>query len=156
MEICTLAAVAAIEEMGGPTIPWRPGRQDKTAKDCTPDGRLPDGDKGAGLEKLFIEWALRRPGNYRSAGAHAVGKCHPDRSGFDGPWTRSPTTLPNQYYKDLLNTKWTRKNGTVQTSTRILKDFDDARGRYGVLVGPKFKEIHRIVRSRPKKWHKGR
>ena len=28
--------------MGGPKIPWRPGRIDGFAKDATPDGRLPD------------------------------------------------------------------------------------------------------------------
>ena len=28
--------------MGGPKIPWRPGRIDGFAKDVTPDGRLPD------------------------------------------------------------------------------------------------------------------
>jgi hypothetical protein len=27
-------------------------------------------------------------------------------SGFDGPWTFSPTTLTNEYYKLLLNEKW--------------------------------------------------
>lgn len=32
---------------GGPLIPWRPGRQDGLAEHCTPDGRLPDGDKGS-------------------------------------------------------------------------------------------------------------
>ena len=33
---------------GGPTIAWRPGRIDGVEKDCTPDGRLPDGAKGPG------------------------------------------------------------------------------------------------------------
>ena len=33
------------------------------------------------------------------AGAHALGRCHADRSGFDGPWTRSPTTFSNDYFK---------------------------------------------------------
>ena len=28
--------------MGGPKVPWRPGRIDGFAKDATPDGRLPD------------------------------------------------------------------------------------------------------------------
>jgi hypothetical protein len=28
--------------MGGPKIPWRPGRIDGFAKNGTPDGRLPD------------------------------------------------------------------------------------------------------------------
>jgi hypothetical protein len=32
--------------MGGPKIPWRPGRIDGFAKDATPDGRLPDAALG--------------------------------------------------------------------------------------------------------------
>lgn len=32
--------------MGGPKIPWRPGRIDGFAKDATPDGRLPDATQG--------------------------------------------------------------------------------------------------------------
>jgi len=32
--------------MGGPKIPWRPGRIDGFAKDATPDGRLPDAAQG--------------------------------------------------------------------------------------------------------------
>ena len=35
--------------MGGPVVPWRPGRADKAADAAAPlaDGLLPDGDKGA-------------------------------------------------------------------------------------------------------------
>jgi cytochrome c peroxidase len=32
--------------MGGPKIPWRPGRIDGFSKDVTPDGRLPDAALG--------------------------------------------------------------------------------------------------------------
>jgi len=42
-------------------------------------------------------------------GAHAVGRCHTDRSGFDGPWTRSPITFSNDFYKRLLEEKWVPK-----------------------------------------------
>jgi cytochrome c peroxidase len=43
------------------------------------------------------------------AGAHALGRCHTDRSGFDGPWTFSPTTFSNDYFKNLTNQKWDAK-----------------------------------------------
>lgn len=48
-DLWTLAGCVAIEEMGGPKIPWRPGRSDKDESTMVPlpDGRLPDGDKGA-------------------------------------------------------------------------------------------------------------
>lgn len=39
--------------------------------------------------------------------ANAIaGRCHTDRSGFDGPWTFSPTVLTNDYFKLLLEEKW--------------------------------------------------
>jgi len=35
--------------------------------------------------------------------------CHADRSGFDGPWTFSPISFTNEYYKLLLDEKWQLK-----------------------------------------------
>lgn len=46
-DLWTLAGVCAVQEMGGPKIPWRPGRVDGFAKDATPDGRLPDASQGS-------------------------------------------------------------------------------------------------------------
>lgn len=45
-DLWTLATACAIQEMGGPNIPWRPGRADRDLSFCTPDGRLPDGARG--------------------------------------------------------------------------------------------------------------
>ena len=33
------------------------------------------------------------------SGAHTVGECHLDRSGFDGPWTEEPLKFDNTYFK---------------------------------------------------------
>lgn len=44
------------------------------------------------------------------SGAHALGRCHVDRSGFDGPWTFSPTTMTNEFYKLLIDEKWHERN----------------------------------------------
>lgn len=46
-DLWTLGGVAAIQEMGGPKVPWRPGRIDGVAAQATPDGRLPDATQGA-------------------------------------------------------------------------------------------------------------
>ncbi len=46
-DLWTLAGVAAIQEMGGPKIPWRAGRIDGIQDQATPDGRLPDAGLGA-------------------------------------------------------------------------------------------------------------
>ena len=55
-DLWTLAGVVAVQEMQGPKIGWRSGREDRTAEHCTPDGRLPDGDKGSDhLRHIFYK-----------------------------------------------------------------------------------------------------
>lgn len=50
------------------------------------------------------------------SGAHALGRCHTDRSGFEGPWTNNPTMLSNDYFRLLLDDTWTPRkwNGPKQ------------------------------------------
>lgn len=56
-------------------------------ENCTPDGRLPDGDKGAyHIRKIFYRMGFNDNEIVALSGAHALGRCHIDRSGFDGPW----------------------------------------------------------------------
>ncbi|KAI5479201.1 cytochrome-c peroxidase [Pseudohyphozyma bogoriensis] len=106
-DLWTLAGVCAIQEMGGPYVAWRAGRKDGDVAGCTPDGRLPDGDKGADhVRKIFYRMGFNDQEIVALLGAHALGRCHTDRSGFDGPWTFSPTTVTNDYYKLLLEKKW--------------------------------------------------
>lgn len=93
--------------MQGPQIPWRPGRADRDVSYCTPDGRLPDGSKEQKhLRAIFNRMGFNDQEIVALSGAHALGRCHTDRSGFEGPWTFSPTTLTNDYYKLLLEEKW--------------------------------------------------
>lgn len=93
--------------MQGPVIPWRPGRADRDVSYCTPDGRLPDGAKEQKhLRAIFGRMGFNDQEIVALSGAHALGRCHTDRSGFEGPWTFSPTTLTNDYYKLLMEEKW--------------------------------------------------
>lgn len=46
-DLWTLAGVAAVQEMAGPKVPWRPGRIDGFESHVPPDGRLPDASQGA-------------------------------------------------------------------------------------------------------------
>ena len=109
-DLWTLAGVCAIQEMQGPVIPWRPGRQDRDAAACTPDGRLPDASKDQShLRAIFGRMGFDDREIVALSGAHALGRCHTDRSGFSGPWTFSPTVLTNDYYKLLVNEKWNWK-----------------------------------------------
>lgn len=107
-DLWTLAGVVAIEAMGGPVVPWKPGRRDKNDETaCPPNGRLPD----ASLGEVHVRDVFRRMGFtdreiVALIGAHTVGRCHVDRSGYDGPWTHTPTRFSNQFFKLLLNEQW--------------------------------------------------
>lgn len=123
-DLWTLAGVVAVQEMQGPKIGWRSGREDRTAEHCTPDGRLPDGDKGSDhLRHIFYKMGFNDRAIVALSGAHALGRCHTDRSGFDGPWTFSPTTFTNDYYKLLFDEEWSvRKwNGPPQFEDKKTK-----------------------------------
>jgi peroxiredoxin len=51
------------------------------------------------------------------SGAHNLGRCHSDRSGFEGAWVNNPTRFSNQYYRLLLSLQWRKKklpNGIEQ------------------------------------------
>ena len=55
------------------------------------------------------------------SGAHAVGRCHTDRSGFWGPWTYGESAFSNEYFTALLNKRWTVKkthNGAAWTGPK--------------------------------------
>ena len=59
--------------------------------------------------------------NYTFIGAHAVGRCHTDRSGFWGPWTHAESTLSNEYFRLMFEEKWTPKK--THKGTKFLKLF---------------------------------
>eukprot|EP00980_Cylindrotheca_fusiformis_P016021 scaffold4715_cov115-Cylindrotheca_fusiformis.AAC.5 len=103
-----LASIVAIKEMGGPDIKFRMGRKDATAvTESVEEGRHPDGDKGADhLREVFYRMGLTDQDIVILSGAHTVGKCHLERSGFDGAWTEDPYKFDNSYFVDMLNKDW--------------------------------------------------
>jgi len=106
-DLWTLGGVCAVQEAQGPKIPWRPGRIDGFEKDVTPDGRLPDASQAQDhLRNIFYRMGFNDQEIVALSGAHCLGRCHTDRSGFDGPWTFSPTTFTNDYFKLLFDEKW--------------------------------------------------
>lgn len=107
-DLWTLAGVVAIKAMGGPDIPWKSGRTD-FADDSRlpPRGRLPDASQASDhLRHIFYRMGFNDQEIVALSGAHNLGRCHADRSGFDGPWVNSPTRFSNQYFKLLLKLKW--------------------------------------------------
>jgi cytochrome c peroxidase len=115
-DLWTLAGVVAVEEMGGPKVPWRAGRADFTGPEkCPPDGRLPDADKGNDvattqhIRDIFGRMGFTDREMVALIGAHAVGRCHVENSGYWGPWTRAESTFSNQFFRMLLDEKWRDK-----------------------------------------------
>ncbi|KAF7315776.1 Peroxidase [Mycena indigotica] len=142
-DLWTLAGVAAVQEMSGPKIPWRPGRIDGFAENVTPDGRLPDATQGgAHLRAIFGRMGFNDQEIVALSGAHALGRCHTDRSGFHGPWTFSPTTLTNDYFKLLFSETWVWKkwNGPKQLEDKKTKSLMMLPTDYVIISDKGFKK----------------
>jgi len=125
-DLYTLGGAVAIENAGGPVIAWDSGRADasplEALKHCVKgQDRLPDADKGNPKETIeHIRDVFYRQGfNDREAvaliGAHALGRCHEENTGYEGPWTYSEISFSNQFFKLLIEETWkmktTRNNG---------------------------------------------
>lgn len=108
------AAYVAIEAAGGPHMPFRAGRKDATEQDeLIKPGRLPDASQGADhLRQIFYKMGLNDQEIVALSGAHALGKGHKDRSGYDGPWTATPNKFSNTFFTTLVDNKWIEKPGS--------------------------------------------
>lgn len=40
-------------------------------------------------------------------GGHVYGRCHPNASGYAGPWVEHPTKFSNEYASDMIEDEWT-------------------------------------------------
>ncbi|KAI7904841.1 heme peroxidase [Cokeromyces recurvatus] len=121
-DMYTLGGVVAVQELGGPDIKWRPGRRDQGENMCTPDGRLPDGSKKADhVRDIFYRMGFNDREIVALTGGHALGRCHLDRSGYEGPWQEAPTFFTNEYYRAITTREWVKKdlpNGNWQWSDK--------------------------------------
>ncbi|XP_078440184.1 putative L-ascorbate peroxidase 4, peroxisomal [Wolffia australiana] len=100
-DLYQLAGVVAVEITGGPTIDFVPGRRDSSV--CPWEGRLPDAKKGVShLRDIFYRMGLSDREIVALSGGHTLGRAHPERSGFEGPWTREPLKFDNSYFVELL------------------------------------------------------
>ncbi|XP_075251032.1 uncharacterized protein LOC142343191 isoform X2 [Convolutriloba macropyga] len=157
------AGCLAIEEMGGPKIPFRPGRSEADKEDVpekdprfSPDGRLPDAALDqTHLRDIFFRMGFNDQDIVALSGAHALGRCHTTSSGFSGPWTRAPTTFSNEYYRELLENTWTVKkwSGPKQyedpTGDLMMLETDIA-----LLKDPTFKQFVEIYAKDQERWFK--
>ncbi len=115
-DLYTYSGVVAVEEAGGPTLKYRLGREDmESGETSPPDGRLPDADKGSRVKTvrhirdIFYRMGFNDQEIVALSGAHALGRCHEQASGYTGPWTRTPTTFTNSYYILLRTLQWVPK-----------------------------------------------
>jgi catalase (peroxidase I) len=116
------AAVVAIEFMEGPHIPFRPGRENWGENQVTPWDRLPAADFG--FPKFDLTTHYMRDIFYRMGfndyeivvllGAHTLGECHIEWSGFFGPWTPNPMKFDNSFYRELVYDVWQLTPNTRQ------------------------------------------
>ncbi|CAI0557493.1 unnamed protein product, partial [Linum tenue] len=99
-DLFQLAGVVAVEVTGGPTIEFVPGR-----KVCEYAFRswLTNCVLGSPhLKDVFYRMGLSDKEIVALSGGHTLGRAHPERSGFDGPWTKEPLKFDNSYFVELL------------------------------------------------------
>lgn len=118
-DLWTLGGVVAVKEMGGPIVEWLPGRTDYVDDSkLPPRGRLPDGAQGSDhIRFVFYRMGFTDQEIVALSGAHNLGRCHSDRSGFEGAWVNNPTRFSNQYFKLMTSLDWKKKkleNGIEQ------------------------------------------
>ena len=73
--------------------------------------------------------ALRCQAIVALSGAHTVGKCHLDRSGFDGPWTEDPLKFDNTYFSELMT-----KSYSAETTAKGCPQHRHSSGT--IMLGP--------------------
>lgn len=115
--------------MRGADIEFKPGRTDVVDDSKLPSrGRLPDGSKGSDhIRFIFNRMGFNDQEVVALSGAHKLGRCHSDRSGFEGTWVNNPTRFSNQYFKLMKSLEWkytTLPNGIEQFVHRD-EDLDD-------------------------------
>ncbi|KAL0338394.1 UNVERIFIED_CONTAM: L-ascorbate peroxidase 2, cytosolic [Sesamum angustifolium] len=115
-----LAGVVAVEVTGGPEIPFHAGRQVNLSTSYY-DNQLNEIGKLRPLEEVFGHMGLSDKDIVALSGGHTLGRCHKERSGFEGPWTRNPLIFDNSYFKELLSGE---KEGLIQlpTDKALLED----------------------------------
>ncbi|CAM9345735.1 unnamed protein product, partial [Laminaria digitata] len=138
-DLWTLAGATAIKHMGGPQVAWSSGRTDSNTPTTVPDGRLPNADMGTiggtiqHVRDIFGRMGFNDREMVALIGAHAVGRCHTEASGYWGPWTNAESTFSNEYFRLLVEEKWTIKTTHEGKKWTGPEQFEDPSGQLMML-----------------------
>jgi len=149
-DLYTLAGAVGIAWAGGPQINWKDGRCDAPSDTWTPSpGNLPDafkqGDKDpkfpttmAGVKTIFTRMGFNYQEIVALIGAHTLGECHANFSGYLGPWTTQPHNFTNEFFVLLTGVEWSlgvAPNGDPQYNWNGLMMLPSD---FGLLADPDF------------------
>lgn len=139
-DLYTYAGVVAVEEAGGPKIAYKTGRIDMVdGSTSDPNDRLPNADYGGrdknvgSIRKIFYRMGFNDNEIVALMGAHAMGRCHTQDSGFSGPWTFAETTFSNEYFRLLLEERWSPKIEHEGKPWKGPDQFEDSTGKLMML-----------------------
>lgn len=144
-DLWVLASIVAIEAMGGPKVTFRWGRKDaQSGAECPPDGRLPDATKNEDhVRDVFYRMGFNDTEIVALLGAHTIGECHAENSGFVGPWSHDKLGFDNSFFTHLLDEEW-----VLNKKAKKLQFADRATGKImmlptdvALIIDPKFREI---------------
>jgi len=114
-DLIILAGSAALEDMGGREVRICPGRSDETPQEAAVGSMYLDPEiyldpEHATASELKEEMSIMnfsaREMTVLIGGGHGIGKAHKSKSGFEGPWTHTPTIFSNGFFRDLLDNEW--------------------------------------------------
>jgi len=139
-DLYTFSGVVAVENAGGPKIPFKTGRvDDENGEKSDPRDRLPNADMGSKaktiehMRDIFGRMGFSDQEMVALLGAHAMGRCHTDASGFWGPWTNAETAFSNEYFRLLLEERWSPKYSHNGKVWRGPDQYEDSTGNLMML-----------------------
>ena len=153
-DIITLAGVVAVEQVRGPSVPWRPGRTDSSHSPLPPSltSRIPSPRSSpSALQRSFASLSLTPREMVAVTGAHTLGRCHRALSGYDGQWTRRPLRFSADFFRLLSSEKWRprRWDGPLQyENVRVGADGSEEAG--GLMMLPS--DMALLARNETRVW----